>query len=108
LDNFAAPLVSLSQPGSSILYSTIDLGALTGLTGTVDFRLIEIGNTQADGVGDTSAGGTFRVVNFSDDSATRLTGRVVNLTPVPATLSLFGFGVALVGLVGLRQKKRDR
>jgi hypothetical protein len=105
LDNFAAPLATLSQPGSGLLYSTIDLEALTGVTGTIAFRLIEIGNTQADGSGDTTASGTFRVVNLSDDSATRLTGRVVNLTPVPATFALFGLGLVLMAL---RVPKRER
>ncbi|EIM78587.1 hypothetical protein A3SI_02486 [Nitritalea halalkaliphila LW7] len=41
----------------------VDLSALQGLTGPVEFRIIALDNTSANG-GTVAAGGTFRVTNF--------------------------------------------
>lgn len=99
-DNFSNPLHTFVQPGSGFLMSAVDLSGLVGLTGEVEFRLIEIGNTQADGSGDTTSGGSFRVVNFFDTDVVpaQLTGVVV---PLPAAVWLLAS--ALGGLVMVRR-----
>jgi hypothetical protein len=72
-------------------------------------RLYEIGNTQADGSGDTASTGTFRVTDYegfnvgSDAYDIVITGQCVPC-PVPAAAWLLGSG--LLGLVGLKRKRQ--
>lgn len=76
VDSFANPIVTITQPGDTVVQSTLNLAALTNLTGTVTFRFFELGNTQADGVGATAAGGTFRLSNNNSASAIIFNGDV--------------------------------
>jgi hypothetical protein len=97
-DGFASPIATLIQPGDDFLDSVIDLSALGPVMGNFSVRLLEIGNTQADGVGTTADGGTFRVVDFLDSSGafvdTQFTGTLQ--VPDPPTLYLLAFGLVAV------------
>ncbi|QDV42280.1 hypothetical protein Enr13x_21250 [Stieleria neptunia] len=105
-DGFTTALATIVQQGSDFANSIIDLSSLTGVTGTLELRLIEIGNTQADGSGTTSNGGTFRVVDYYDGSNfvdTQLTG-TVSAVPEPGALA----GIFSLGLVGAAVGRRRR
>jgi hypothetical protein len=63
-------------------------------------RLIELGNTQADGSGDTTAAGTFRIANFSDGTdlfAVQLLGTTVAV-PEPGGEVLASLGLLLIAV----------
>jgi hypothetical protein len=102
LDGFAVPVATLLQPGEAFVNSVIDLSALGSVTGAFDIRLIEIGNTQADGIGVTTSTGTFRVVDFFDGntfSDTQITGTTTASIPEGGfTLGLLGLGLASLAL----------
>ncbi len=103
-DGFSSAVATIIQPGNTFVNSVIDLTSLGTVTGDLILRLIEIGDTQADGVGATSGGGTFRVVDFfdgSDFSDSRVEG-TVSLIPEPGTALLVG-----LGLVGLGVTRRS-
>jgi hypothetical protein len=98
-DNFQNPIDQFSQPGADFLYSSVDLSSLGPVAGNLTLRLIEIGNTQADGLGNTAATGTFRISNFfdgTDSLATQLTGTLVP-EPTSAWLLLAGLFWLLCG-----------
>lgn len=81
LDGFTTALTTLTQNNTNTLYTLAHLSGLAGLTGTIEFRLIEIGNTQADGSGNTAAGGTLRLVADSTTGDIRLTGTIGTAGP---------------------------
>ncbi|MBX3365609.1 MAG: hypothetical protein KF866_12700 [Phycisphaeraceae bacterium] len=91
-DGFSSPLATLTLlPDNVFTNAIIDLSALTGLTGLVEFRLIQVGNVAANG-GTTGASGTFRVADYFDGSNfidTQFTGSIV---PGSASLALLGLG----------------
>ncbi|WP_158521138.1 PEP-CTERM sorting domain-containing protein [Fuerstiella marisgermanici] len=97
LDNFTASLHTFTQSGTTPLDPIIDLSSLGTLTNqTVEFRLIEIGNTQADGTGTTSGGGTFRVTNFERSASQPITfSGTISAVPEPSTL----LGCLISGLI---------
>ncbi len=101
LDGFSAQLGSITQSGSEVLNSSIDLAGLGSVIGGIEFRLLELGNTQADGIGDTSASGTFRLLNGASEF-TRFEGELVP-TPVPLPASAWLFGSALAALAARRR-----
>jgi 2',3'-cyclic-nucleotide 2'-phosphodiesterase (5'-nucleotidase family) len=79
LDSFTNPVHTFVQQGSNFLNSIIDLSGLGTVSGDFRVRIQEIGNTQADGSGSTSGGGTFRIVDHFDSgvfSDTQFTGSV--------------------------------
>jgi hypothetical protein len=103
LDGFASPIATLIQPGDDFLDSVIDLSALGPILGSFSVRLLEIGNTQADGVGTTADGGTFRVVDFLGPAGfvdTQFTGTLQ--VPAPPTLYLLAAGL----LAAVFQRRR--
>jgi hypothetical protein len=62
LDGFAAAVHTIVQPSESFISSTLDLTSLPTLgPGTFSVRLIEIGDTAANGSGPTQGVGTFRL-----------------------------------------------
>lgn len=106
-DGFVTALATITQPNTAYVDSVIDLSALTGLAGLNEFRLIEIGNTQADGSGDTTSLGTFRVTDYLGSSGyqdTQFSGEIRAVSvPEPSTVALLGLGV-----VGIRYQIRRK
>jgi len=105
LDDFTNPVFTITQPNSTYVNSVIDLSVLGTVTGSFYVRLIEIGNTQADGSGDTADTGTLRITDHYDAGTytdVQFTGDV-SVVPLPAAAWLFGSG--LVGLAGLRRRQ---
>jgi hypothetical protein len=103
LDGFSIPIATLIQPGDGFLDSVIDLSGLGPVMGGFSVRLLEIGNTQADGMGATADGGTFRVVDFLGPGGfvdTQFTGTLQ--VPAPPTLSLLAAG--LIAAVFFRRR----
>jgi hypothetical protein len=104
-DTFAAPLTTFTQSGTAFLNSVVDLSALPALTGTVEFRLVQIGTGSAGG-GTTSAAGTFRTTGYFEggnfDRNMQFTG-TVSAIPEPGTWALLLAGVATVGFVARRR-----
>ena len=102
---------SNTGPGFLSIYSSVDgftnfnnsiadMSALTGLTGTVEFRILADNGTSASG-GTISSGGTFRLGDHfdgSDFTEVRFEGTVV---PAPASAALLGLG----GLVAVRRRR---
>ncbi len=99
-DGFASPVYSFSQSGTDFNNSIADVSALTGLTGTNEFRIYAVNGVSANG-GSISSGGTFRVGDHYDGSnftEFRFEGSVV---PAPASAALMGLG----GLVAARRRR---
>lgn len=104
LDGYSSPVFTITQNNTAYSNSIIDLSALGPISDTFYVRLIEIGNTQADGSGETADTGTFRVADYYDDGVyfdVLLTGDV-STVPLPAAAWLLGSG--LVGLLGVRRR----
>lgn len=103
LDGYTNPIYEISQIGSDYSNSIIDLSSLGSVSGDFYVRLIEIGDTQADGSGATAGTGTFRVADYYDGTYidTHFEG-TISPVPIPAAVWLLGSG--LIGLVGVRRK----
>ena len=99
-DGFTTALATWAQSGTSFSNNIIDLSALTGLTGTVEFRIIALAGPSAGG-GSPSSGGTFRLGDHFDNgnfTKMRFEGSVI---PTPGALALFG----VAGLAGVRRRR---
>ncbi len=107
-DSFASPLFTFVQSGTAFNNQVVNLSSLDDLTGPVEFRLIEIGNTQADGVGDTALTGAFRIAEYTANTAAPFTfvdvtfDGSVTAVPEPAAFGLLG----AAGLLALRRRRR--
>ncbi len=100
LDGFSAPLYSFAQVGTAFSNHIADMSSLTGLTGSVEFRIYADSGVSANG-GAISSGGTFRLGDHFDGAnftEFRFEGTVV---PAPASAALMGLG----GLVALRRRR---
>jgi uncharacterized protein (TIGR03382 family) len=101
-DGFASPLLTIDHaPGANFVNGIYGL-SLTGLTGNVTFRFMQVGNVSANG-GTTGANGTWRVGDYSDGANftdTFFDGRVTQI-PTPGALALLGLG----GLVAGRRRR---
>ena len=110
VDGFGSDLFTFNQaatdggewgPGAGFIFSAIDLSALTNLTGTVEFRIYQVGNTAANG-GVMDPNRHFRLTNYFwggvDQGNVSFSGSVV---PAPGALALLGLG----GLVGARRRR---
>ncbi len=100
LDGFTSPVYSFSQVGTAFTNNVADVSALTGITGSVEFRIYSDGGLSANG-GTVSSAGTFRVGDYNDGSnfsEFRFEGTVV---PAPASAALMGLG----GLVAIRRRR---
>ncbi len=102
LDGFLAPLATLVQPGSTALDSFVDLSGLGPVSGSIEFRLLEIGDTQADGVGATSNSGTLRLLDGSGGPVQFSGDLSLQAVPLPASLWLFSSALAALGCRGRR------
>ncbi|MDX9910932.1 MAG: PEP-CTERM sorting domain-containing protein [Phycisphaerales bacterium] len=102
-DGFTTNLFTFTQVGTAFNNQIINLSSLTGLTGSVEFRIIQLGNTSANG-GTTADGGTFRLtayfVGSTFDQNINFQG-TVSAVPAPGALALLGLG----GLVAGRRRR---
>jgi hypothetical protein len=103
-DGFTDDLTTFTQQGTDFLDSTVDLTALTNLTGDVEFRLFSASTTSADG-GTVGSAGTFRITNYQgeENGSFRFTG-TVEAIPEPSSLALLS--VLGVGASGLWLRRR--
>lgn len=110
VDGFGSDLFTFNQaatdggewgPGAGFIFSVIDLSALTSLTGTVEFRIYQVGDSAANG-GFTDPARHFRLTNYfvngADQGDMSFSGTVV---PAPGALALLGLG----GLIGGRRRR---
>jgi hypothetical protein len=110
-DGFSSSLFTFTQSGTAFNNQTVDLSALTGLTGTVNFRIYEIGDTQADGSGATANTGTFRVGayfengNFANNLGFSGTVNTLGGNPVPVPAAVWLLGSAVAGMAGVARRK---
>lgn len=80
-DNFSTDLATWVQVGTNFINQTIDLSALTNISGTVEFRIVSLSNVSAGG-GTVSSGGTLRVTNFfPGDLPVSINGTINEDTP---------------------------
>jgi hypothetical protein len=104
-DGYTTALTTFTQTGTAFLNSIVDLSALPDVTGAVEFRLVQIGTTSANG-GTTASGGTFRTTGYFDavgfDRNMQITG-AVTAVPEPGTIALLLAGLATVGFVARRR-----
>lgn len=108
LDSYATALTTFSQaPGANFVNTSVDLSLLANFTGTVEFRLIQVGGAAANG-GATGTAGTFRVSNYfnpADTGGVSFTGTLIPPSaPVPLPAAVWLLGSALLGLAGLRRR----
>jgi hypothetical protein len=108
-DNFTTAITTIAQPGTSNLYSAINLTALADVTGALEFRFYQIGTTAAVGGGTTSPLGTFRVTDYfngATDENLSLTGTVstASAVPLPAAAWLMLAGLGAMGAAVRRQR----
>lgn len=105
IDNFSTSLHTFDQRGGKEVFSAVDLSSLTGLTGTVEFRIIEIGNTSHDGTTATAAGGVLRMVNYDGTNGSiRFEGTVLAAVPEPSAFLCGGLIACVLGLNYARQR----
>jgi hypothetical protein len=108
-DSFTNPVFTFVQQGSDFLNSTVDLSSLAPVTDDFFVRILEIGNTQADGSGTTSNSGTFRIVDVLDSGDfidTQFTGTVNALAVIPIPAPFFMLLCAMGILAGLKKNRR--
>ena len=102
VDGFTSPVFTFAQSGTSYTNSVADMSALTGLTGSVEFRIIALNSVSVSG-GSISSTGTFRLGDHYDGanySEVRFEGSVSQI-PAPASAALMGLG----GLVAARRRR---
>ncbi|MGL4514161.1 MAG: hypothetical protein ACRCT8_13805 [Lacipirellulaceae bacterium] len=106
-DNFSAPLASIAQPNSTFVNSQINLPALPQLTGTVLFRIAQIGNLAPNGSATISLG-TLRLTDYFvsgvESTNMRFEG-VISAVPEP---SAFLFGGLMAGAAACSGGRRSR
>jgi hypothetical protein len=106
-DGFATNLFSFNQaPGGNFVNSIVDLSALPNLTGSVEFRIFQVGTNAANG-GATGSSGTFRLAAYFDsgtfDRNLQFTGDVSTaVIPEPSAAWLAIFGLAGLGTLARR------
>jgi len=109
IDNFANPIQQFQQTGDAYNDRNLDITALGLVSGSVEFRIFEIGDTQADGSGDTSSAGTFRLTDYSPpgiaSTAVSVTGELTQISNrVPeGGASFMMLGLALCAIAATRQ-----
>jgi hypothetical protein len=108
-DGFTSVLYNFNQGSATEQNNTIAL-TLSGLTGLVEFRIIEIGNVQPDDVTTTSTG-TFRVRGngvFASQGPITFIGEVTLIPPpVVPTPAAMPAAIALLGGLLARRKRRS-
>lgn len=103
-DQFARALYIFNETGATSLNDIVDLAALSQLTGTVEFRVMQMGSIAANG-GETSSSGTFRIAEYSDGVTStnlQLTGTVAAI-PEADTSTMLLAGLGVVGVMARRR-----
>ena len=101
-DGFSSSVYEFVNVGTSFTNAVADMSALTGLTGTVEFR-VQLLNDVSAGGGLVGSQGTFRMGDHfdgSDFTEMRFEGSV-NVIPAPGAFALLGLG----GLVATRRRR---
>lgn len=93
LDSFSTALFSFTQPGTSTVTANYNISTLTGVTGSVEFRIIADNTTSAGG-GTIGSTGTFRINSASFE------GSVI---PEPSTALLLTLGMGVLAVVRRRK-----
>jgi hypothetical protein len=104
-DNFASALYTFTENGTIASNDIVDLSGLTHLSGTVEFRIAQIGTTAANG-DTTSSAGTFRITGYFDGVNTinlQLNGTVAAV-PEADTYAMMLAGLGLVGFMARRRR----
>lgn len=99
-DGFSSNLHTFTNVGTAFTNSIVNLSSLTGLTGSVEFRVMSLNTVSANG-GTVGSAGTMRISEYFDGSdfhAVHFSGSVI---PTPGAVALFG----LAGLAGLRRRR---
>ncbi|MCC5847822.1 MAG: PEP-CTERM sorting domain-containing protein [Verrucomicrobia bacterium] len=95
-DNFTSTLYTFTQSGINFLNSDIQLN-LANLTDEVEFRIIALSDTRADGATGITSGGTFRIVNYfagGDTGGITFSGTLEAIPePSVALMALLGIGI---------------
>lgn len=102
VDNFDTNLHTFTQNGTAFLNSDITLN-LTGITGMVEFRIIALSDTRADGGTGISSAGTFRMVNYfsgGDTGGITFSGTVI---PEPSTYAMILAGLTFAVVIVRRR-----
>jgi FlaG/FlaF family flagellin (archaellin) len=107
-NSFGSPIATINQVADSIVSSSIDLSSLPELTGPVEFRLIEIGNLAANGLGSaTGSSGAFRITEYDplrNSTDVQFTGTVSEISTVPEPGSVFAVGLLLAAGGAIRRR----
>lgn len=104
-DNFASALHTFTENGTDYSYAIVDLSALGHITGTVEFRIAQVGTTAANG-GATFSAGTFRIAEYANGTSTtnlQLNGTVAAV-PEAGSHAMMLAGLGLVGFMVRRRK----
>ncbi len=106
-DSFADAIYTFNQSNSDIIDHSIDsstssIDDLTNLIGSVEFRIYQIGDTQADGDGTTVASGAFRLFNHDPAGSIQFNGTVAAIPEAGPML----LGTLVCSLVGLSYASR--
>jgi hypothetical protein len=112
IDNFGSPVQQWQQSGDANAYWSSSISALGLVSGDVEFRILEIGNTQADGVGDTADGGTFRITDYtpvgSTASPVTVTGEIFRDKVPEGGTSIVMLSLALCVIAATRKTASKR
>ena len=107
-NSFSTPIATINQLAEVIVSRSIDLSSLPALTGPVEFRLIEIGNLNASGLGvATGSGGAFRITEYISSATStdvQFTGTVSQISTVPEPGSVFAIGLLLAAGGAIRRR----
>jgi hypothetical protein len=104
-DNFASALYTFTESGTVASNDIVNLSGLTHLSGTVEFRIAQIGTTAANG-GMTTSAGTFRITDYYDGADTtnlQLNGTVAAV-PEADIYAMMLAGLGLVAFMGRRRR----
>lgn len=109
IDGFTNLLHTFTQSGEVFLDSTItglaSLGTLSNQT--VEFRIIEIGNTRATGTDPTISSGTFRLTNFDQDSTQPITfSGTVSAAAIPEPSAFLSCIAMTIACTVIRRQQR--
>lgn len=102
-DDFTENLHTINQPDGN-LDSEINLSSLTELTDEVEFRIVALSDTRADGTTGIHSAGTFRLANYIDGVDTggiHFHGTVI---PEPSTCAVLLGVFVLMGAMLCRRR----